>query len=166
MRLTWICVVKNYWLPGMENLNQDNSLSGGKNNAYFVANECVNTQLRTGYMENAKFDMTLCKRPYPHASWQPRREPGLPYAAAGDLHPSQSGRWYREQNISSVQLTGDFLLKYDRELGANFHFTGNFGGNIINQNYRRQAQTADKLKQAAVYSLANSLGEIKVDNYG
>lgn len=31
--------VKNYWLPGMENLKQDNSLSGGKNNAYFVANE-------------------------------------------------------------------------------------------------------------------------------
>ena len=27
--------VKNYWLPGMENLKQDNSLSGGKNNAYF-----------------------------------------------------------------------------------------------------------------------------------
>ena len=53
--------VKNYWLPGMENLKQDNSLSGGKNNAYFVANECVNTQLRNRVYGNAKFDMTLCK---------------------------------------------------------------------------------------------------------
>lgn len=158
--------VKNYWLPGMENLKQDNSLSGGKNNAYFVANECVNTQLRNRVYGNAKFDMTLCK--------------GLTLMLRGGLDMNLDFRtqqqatstqanpdgWYREQNISSVQITGDFLLKYDRELGADFHFTGNFGGNIINQNYRRQAQTADKLKQAAVYSLANSLGEIKVDNYG
>lgn len=157
---------KNYWLAGQENIAQDTSLSGGKNNAYFIANECTNDQLKNRFYGNAKFDITLCK--------------GLTLMLRGALDMSVDYRtqrqatstqanpdgWYREQNISSVQLTGDFMLKYDRELGADFHFTGNFGGNILNQNYRRQSQTADKLKQAGIYSLANSLGEIKVDNYG
>lgn len=157
---------KNYWLAGQENIAQDTSLSGGKNNAYFIANECTNDQLKNRFYGNAKFDITLCK--------------GLTLMLRGALDMSVDFRtqrqatstqanpdgWYREQNISSVQLTGDFILKYDRELGADFHFTGNFGGNILNQNYKRQSQTADKLKQAGIYSLANSLGEIKVDNYG
>ncbi len=157
---------KNYWLAGQENIAQDTSLSGGKNNAYFIANECTNDQLRNRFYGNSKFDITICK--------------GLTLMLRGGLDMNIDFRtqrqatstqanpdgWYREQNISSVQFTGDFLLKYDRELGADFHFTGNFGGNIINQNYRRQSQTADKLKQDGVYSLANSLGEIKVDNYG
>lgn len=157
---------KNYWLAGQENIAQDTSLSGGKNNAYFIANECTNDQLKNRFYGNAKFDITLCK--------------GLTLMLRGALDMSGDFRtqrqatstqanpdgWYREQNISSVQLTGDFILKYDRELGADFHFTGNFGGNILNQNYKRQSQTADKLKQAGIYSLANSLGEIKVDNYG
>lgn len=157
--------VKNYWLDGKENISQDSSLSGGKNNAYFVANECTNDQLKNRVYGNAKFDFTLCK--------------GLTLMLRGGLDMTDDFRtqrqatstqanpagWYREQNISSVQLTGDFLLKYDTELGADFHFTGNVGGNILSQTYRRQNQTADKLKQAGVYSLANSLGEVKVDNY-
>lgn len=157
---------RNYWLAGQEGIAQDTSLSGGKNNAYFIANECTNDQLRNRFYGNAKFDMNLCK--------------GLTLMIRGGLDMNVDFRtqrqatstqanpdgWYREQNISTVQFTGDFLLKYERDLGADFHLAGNFGGNIINQSYRRQSQTADKLKQPSVYSLANSLGEIKVDNYG
>lgn len=157
---------KNYWLAGQEGIAQDTNLSGGKNNAYFIANECTNDQLKNRVYGNTKFDITFCK--------------GLTLMLRGGLDMSNDFRtqrqatstqanpdgWYREQNITSMQFTGDFLLKYDTELGADFHFTGNVGGNILSQNYRRQFQTADKLKQPGVYSLANSIGEIKVDNYG
>lgn len=155
-----------YWLEGQENIQQDTSLSGGKNNAYFLANECINTQARDRVYGNVKFDITLYK--------------GLTLMLRGGIDTNKDFRtqrqatstqanpdgWYREQNISSMQYTGDFLLKYDRRLGTEFNITANLGGSILNQTYRRQAQTADKLKQAGVYTLANSLGEIKVDNYG
>lgn len=157
---------KNYWLAGKENLQQDTSLSGGKNNAYFVSNECVNTQNRNRVYGNVKFDINIYK--------------GLTLMLRGGLDMTMDFRtqrqatstqanpdgWYREQNISSMQFTGDFLLKYEHDFGKDIHFAANFGGSILNQNYRHQSQTADKLKQPGVYSLANSLGEIKVDNSG
>lgn len=40
---------------------------------------------------------------------------------------------YREGNVSSLQLSTDFLLKYDRKLGAGFDMKLNFGGSIINR---------------------------------
>ena len=158
--------VKHYWLDGQEGVQQDTSLSGGKNNAYFLANECVNTQARDRVYGNVKFTFDLYK--------------GLTLMVRGGVDMNKDFRtqrqatstqankegWYREQNISSMQYSGEFLLKYDRKIGADFNITANFGGSILNRNYRRHAQTADKLKQAGIYSLANSLGEIKVDNYG
>lgn len=163
VNMSW---VRNYWLDGQENVQQDTSLSGGKNNAYFLANECVNTQARDRIYGNVKFDITLYK--------------GLTLMLRGGVDMNKDFRtqrqatstqanpdgWYREQNISSMQYSGEFLLKYDRKIGADFNITANFGGSILNRNYRRHAQTADKLKQAGLYTLANSLGEVKVDNYG
>ncbi len=157
--------VKNYWLNGQEGLAQDSSLSGGKNNGYFLANECVNTQDRNRVYGNMKFDFNLYKGLTlmvrsgidTNADFRTQRN-----ATSTQANPEG---WYREQNIGSVQITGDFLLKYDTKLGADFNLVANVGGSILNQSYRRHSQLADKLKQPAVYTLSNSLGEIKVDNY-
>lgn len=157
---------QNYWLEGQENLAQDTSLSGGKNNAYFLANECLNTMARDRVYGNVKFDITLMS--------------GLTLMLRGGIDSNIDFRtqrqatstqanpdgFYREQNINSMQYTGDFLLKYDRRLGTDFNITANLGGSLLNQNYRSHTQTADKLKQPGVYTLVNSLGEIKTDNYG
>ncbi len=157
--------VKNYWLDGQEGQAQDASLSGGKNNGYFLANECVNTQNRNRVYGNLKFDFNIYK--------------GLTLMVRAGIDTNQDFRtqrnatstqanpegWYREQSIGSVQFTGDFLLKYDTKIGNDFNLVANLGGSILNQSYRRNSQIADKLKLPAVYSLSNSLGEIKVDNY-
>ncbi len=158
--------VKNYWLAGQEDEAQDSTLSGGKNNAYFLANECVNTQDRHRLYGNVKFDFNLYK--------------GLTLMVRGGVDTNTDFRtqrqatstqankegWYREQNIANVQYTGEFLLKYEHRFGSDFNLTGNFGGSIMNRSYRRHTQTADKLNLPGIYSLANSLGEVKVDNYG
>ena len=72
---------------------------------------------------------------------------------------------YREGNVSSLQLSTDFLLKYDRKLGAGFDMKLNFGGSIINRMFRETTQTAEQLKQPGVYSLANSVERVKPNNY-
>ncbi len=157
---------ENYWLDGKENLAQDATLSGGKNNAYFSAYQCVNTQMRNRIYGNIKFDLDLYKGLTlmlragidNNSEFRTQR-----HASSTQANPEG---WYREQNIGNTQYSGDFLLKYDRRLGSDFRITANFGGSILNQSYRKNSQIADKLKQPGVYTLANSLGDVKVDNYG
>lgn len=154
----------HYWKDEFNKL-QDSSLSGGKNNAYFLANECINNQLRNRIYGNLKFDATLA--------------PGLTLMLRGGIDTNSDFRtqrqatstqarpngWYREQNINSAQYTADFLLKYNKKFGSDFEFTGNLGGSLLYRQYRRSAQVASTLVLPGIYSLANTASEIKTENY-
>lgn len=78
---------------------------------------------------------------------------------------SQKYGMYGETELTSLQLSTDFLLKYDRKLGAGFNITANLGGSIINRSFVQTDKTAEQLKQPGVYSLANSVNRIKTNNY-
>lgn len=154
----------NYWKDEI-NCKQDATLSGGKNNAYFLAYECINNQNRDRVYGNIKFDATLYK--------------GLTLMIRAGLDNNTDFRtqrqatstqarpdgWYREQNIYSRQYTADFLLKYNQKFGSEFELTANFGGSLLYRQYRRHSQTANTLVLPGIYSLANSAAEIKVENY-
>ena len=152
---------KNYWAGPNK---QDSSLSGGKNNPYFLAYECINNQNRDRVYGNVKFDAEI----YKDLTLMIRG--GLDYIAdfrtqrqATSTQAKPLG-YYREQNIYSKQYYGDFLLKYNHRWN-DFEFTGNVGGSIIARQYRRHAQAASTLNIPGVYSLANSSYELKTENY-
>ncbi len=157
---------ENYWLPGQEGIAQDATLSGGKNNAYFIANEAVNTQSRDRIYGNVKFNFDIYK--------------GLTLMVRGGLDTIFDFRtqrtptstqadplgYYREQLVRSMQLNGEFLFRYTYDFKPqNINITANFGGSIINQKYQKHQQWADNLKNPGVYTLANSLSQTKTDNY-
>ena len=156
---------RQYWYPGQEGIQQDSDLSGGKNNPYFVAYEQINTLDRDRMYGNTALNLHLYK--------------GLDLMLRGGLdfsrdlrtvrHPkssySQKYGMYSEQELTSLQLSTDFLLKYDRKLGAGFNITANLGGSIINRSFVQTDKTAEQLKQPGVYSLANSVNRIKTNNY-
>ncbi len=156
--------VSNYWLHGQEGLQQDTSLSGGKNNAYFIANECLNTQNRDRVYGNAKLDFTLYK--------------GLTLMVRGGLDSNYDFRtqqtatstqadpngFYREQVIRSMQYSGEFLLRYTHDFAHDINLTANFGGSIVNRSYERHQQWADNLKNPSVYTLANAASLVKTSN--
>ena len=156
---------KQYWLPGQEHVQQDAGLSGGKNNPYFTAYEQLNTLDRDRAYGNTALNLHLYK--------------GLDLMIRGGMdfsrdlrtsrHPKSSYSYkygmYNETELSSLQLSGDFLLKYDRKLGAGFNLTANLGGSIINRSFVQTIMTAEQLKQPGIYSLANSVNRIKTDNY-
>lgn len=152
---------KNYWL---EPNKQDTSLSGGKNNPYFLANECISDQDRDRVYGNVKFDIDIAKNLSlmirggldDIADFRTQRQ-----ATSTQARP---GGYYREQNIYSKQYSGDMLLKYHNRWGE-FDFTGNLGGSMLYKQYRRHAQTAGNLNIPGVYSLVNSTYELKTDNY-
>ena len=156
--------VKNYWQAGQEGISQDAKLSGGKNNAYFVANECVNSQDRYRFYGNARLDFKLYK--------------GLTLMVRGgfdtnnDFRVSRQAKstqkrkqgWMREQSIENLQYTGDFLLRYQKRLPQDLHLTASFGGSMNYRQYASRSQMADNLIEPGVYSLINTSTELLVSN--
>ncbi|MBP5397213.1 MAG: SusC/RagA family TonB-linked outer membrane protein [Bacteroidales bacterium] len=158
---------QDYWIDpnAKEAVGQNSTLSGSKNNAYFLAYECINNQLKDRVYGNVSFKADIVK--------------GLDLTIRGGLDISNDFRtqrqatstqakplgWYREQNITNKQYTGDFLLKYNTKFAGDFEFTGNFGGSILYREYGRHNQTATSLMIPGVYSLANAAYEPKTLNY-
>ena len=146
--------VKDYWLD-KDNYKQDAVLTT-KNNAYFVAYECVGTQNRDRMYGNFAMKADILK--------------GLDLTVRGGLDITSDFRtqrqgtdsktkplgWYREQDVDSKQYSGDFLLKYNTRFADEFEFTGNVGGSIIYRSYSNHTQTATAVKIPGIYSLANT----------
>ena len=150
--------VSNYWKDEAA-VKQDASLSGGKNNAYFVANECINNQKRDRVYGNVTMKADIVK--------------GLDLTVRGGLDITSDFRtqtqatstqakpngWYREQDIDSKQFSGDFLLKYNKRFEHDIELNANLGGSIIFRSYSNHSQTASALKIPGVYSLVNTAYE-------
>ena len=155
---------KNYWQEGREGISQNAKLTGGKNNAYFVANECINSQNKYRVYGNVKLDFKLYK--------------GLTLMVRAGLDSSNDFRvsrqakstqkrpqgWMREQSINSLQYTGDFLFRYQKRLPQDLHLTASLGGSINYRQYGLHAQSADNLIQPGVYSLVNTTAELLTSN--
>ena len=153
----------NYWKDPAA-YQQDASLTGGKNNAYFLANECINDQMRDRMYGSVAFNADILK--------------GLTLTVRGGLDITSEFRtqrqatstqakpegWYREQAVTSKQYSGDFLFKYNTNFGSDFDFTGNFGGSLLWRSYSNHTQVASTLKIPGVYSLVNASYEPKTSN--
>ncbi|MBO4447525.1 MAG: SusC/RagA family TonB-linked outer membrane protein [Bacteroidales bacterium] len=154
---------KNYWKDEKNSL-QDASLTGGKNNAYFLAYQGISNQKRDRVYGNVVFNADLAK--------------GLTLMVRGGLdiigdfrtqrvptsaqtNPKGS---YNEQTINTKQYTGDFLLKYNTRFGSDFEFTGNLGGSILWRSSSTHTQNASTLNIPGVYSLINTAYEPKTSN--
>ena len=154
----------NYWKRGYEGKQQDMTLSGNRNNVYFVCNESVNTQDRYRLYGNVKLDFDLYK--------------GLTLMLRGGLDVSDDFRsqrsatstksrpdgYYREQDISTAQYSGEFLLRYARRFKHDLRLAASFGGNILYRKYDAHTQTADFLVIPGLYTLTNSASAIKATN--
>ncbi|MBR0240851.1 MAG: SusC/RagA family TonB-linked outer membrane protein [Bacteroidales bacterium] len=152
-----------YW-KDEKAFTQDASLSSGKNNAYFIANQCINNQIRDRVYGNVTMKADIMK--------------GLDLTVRGGLDITSDFRtqrqaystqakpngWYREQDIDSKQFSGDFLLKYNTKLPYELDFTGNVGGSVIYRTYSNHTQTASAMKIPGVYSLVNTAYEPLTSN--
>lgn len=154
-----------YWQHGKEGIQQESTLSGGKNNIYFLSEECVNSQQRHRVYGNVKLDADLFK--------------GMTLMVRGGLDMAMDHRcqqqgtstqahkegWYRELNIGSRQFTGEFLFTYKHNFKHDIDLSANFGGSILHKEYEKHTQTADNLKIPSTYTLANSIEKLTIANF-
>ena len=154
----------SYYWKDENSFTQDASLSGGKNNAYFIANQAISDQIRDRVYGNVTMKADIMK--------------GLDLTVRGGLDITSDFRtqrqpystqakpngWYREQDIDSKQFSADFLLKYNTKLPAELDLTGNIGGSVIYRTYSNHTQTASAMKIPGVYSLVNTAYEPLTSN--
>jgi len=63
---------------------------------------------------------------------------------------------YQVNNYFRQETNADFLLSARKDITDDFTISGNFGGNLMNQKYRRHQSAVKKLVVPYIYSLSNA----------
>ena len=153
--LNWI---KNYWVNGQEFKQIKYPYSSFPENPYAIVNEFINRTNRNNYTGNAQVNYAFNKQ----LSLTVRasmdmvdefRAQERPYDAGSRL-PQGS---YRQQNIYSHEVSGDFLLRYNTSINKDLKLMATAGGSMLKNKYQRKDLRADGLLVPNIYRLDNNL---------
>ena len=154
-------MLKNYWVDGQEDRRIFYPYSTFPENPYAVAYEFINKSNRhviTGNVQanyNFTKELSLMLRTSMDLSYEQRAQE-RPYDAGSKFRNGS----YRTQNIFSQEVSSDFLLKYAKEVNADFDFSVSAGGSMLKNNYNRDEVRADSLIYPSIYSMSNAAGPL------
>ncbi|WP_295118976.1 SusC/RagA family TonB-linked outer membrane protein [uncultured Chitinophaga sp.] len=154
--LNWL---KNYWALGKVGREIEFPFSSFPENPYAVAYEFQNKSNRNSVTGNATATYSFTKE----LSLQLRASSDLSFERRAQERPFDAGSKfrlgsYRTQNIYSQEVTGDFLLKYNKKINKDFDVSGTLGGSTMRNFYNRDEVRADSLIVPGVYSMTNAAG--------
>lgn len=151
--LNWL---KNYWVNGQENRELKDIFTASPENPYAISHEFINGSNRNGVTGNAQLTYSFTKElslqlraTIDHT--KERRFQERPWTAA--RFPTGS---YRVQNMATNEVTGDFLLKYDKPLNKDFRITATAGGSMLKNRYHKKEKRADALTEPNLYIFENA----------
>ena len=153
--LNWL---KDYWLPGKENIAQSYPFSSFPDNPYLITNEMLNKSNRNDVLGNIQAtysftkEFSLMVRTALTSSYDQRSQQ-RPY----DTEKFRKGM-FRTQNIYSQEINNDFLLSYNKKISKDFSASLSAGGSMLTNSYNRDELRADSLLYPGVYTLANKAG--------
>ncbi|SKA41822.1 TonB-linked outer membrane protein, SusC/RagA family [Chitinophaga eiseniae] len=150
-----IHALRNYWVPGKEDLQQYNPYSSD-DNPYLIAYEETNSYNRNRITGNVQVQLDLRK----DLSLMLRT--GLDYYS---LSEDQKRPFSAKRNPKGAFVLGnsqfreqnsDFLLTYKPELKNNFKLSVAVGGNRMDQQQQSNQQSAGSLTLPGIYNLSNA----------
>lgn len=159
---------KDEYFQGRYNAQNYNNTDGSHGNSLVYPSDASYNPYRTAYEELNSVDRN---RVYGNVSLNVKLLKGLTLdlRSALDLTddwrtqkkpfytPNHTSGFYREQSMRTLRWNHDFLLRYtnnawvDERLG----FSAAFGGNSLEQKYRRNDVTLTKLQMDGVYNITN-----------
>lgn len=154
---------KQYWEPGLENVQQKNPFNSGPDNIYLQSYEMLNKIEKHGVIGNISatyefspmFDVTL------------RSGLSLANEERSQQRPYSMTRYpkgmYRQQNIFNYESNTDILLSYRGSFAGKFNYAVNAGANAMYQYYNFNGMYADQLAMPGVYMISNSLDQAVAD---
>lgn len=153
---------KDYWVTGKEFRQFVNITTTNPESPYAISEQYLNTQRRNGIIGNVQANYKFSKEfslmvrgtidQYYDTRTQLR-----PYDAAGSKFAQGS---FRVQHIKAHEISGDFMLKYDKHISKDFSLTASVGGSMLSNEYNKKEQRADGLVIPNEYSLDNAANPI------
>ncbi|WCT10167.1 SusC/RagA family TonB-linked outer membrane protein [Mucilaginibacter jinjuensis] len=155
--VSWL---KDYWLPGQENIKQSYPFSSYPDNPYLIAEQMPNKLNRNGLTGNIQATYNFTK----DLSLMVRTALDFTYDQRSEQRPYDTEKFtkgmYRTQNIFSQEVTSDFLLRYHKTIKKDFDLTVTGGGSMLKNNYNKSELRADSLLYPGIFTLANSAGVV------
>ncbi|WP_160713164.1 SusC/RagA family TonB-linked outer membrane protein [Chitinophaga solisilvae] len=145
-----------YWLPGKEGVEQNHPFSSLIDNPYLIVNEMINASNRHNLTGNVMAKYKILD----NLELMVRGGLDFGYEFRNQRRPKNTQKFkdgmYRQQTVMNYENNNDFLLRYNKNIGADFNIVASVGGNVRNQRRYYTNQRADKLAAVGVYNLANS----------
>lgn len=155
--ISWL---RDYWVPGKENITQKTPLTSGPDNPYLISYEMLNKQNRNSLTGNiaATYDITK------DLSLMIRTSMDLANDARSQQRPFDTDKFrkgmYRTQDIVSREINSDFLLRYKKQITSDVDVTASVGGAALRNYYNFNQVRADSLLFPGVFTFANSAGPL------
>jgi TonB-linked SusC/RagA family outer membrane protein len=151
--INWL---KNYWVIGKEDQELKDVFTTAPENPYAVSYEFINGSRRNGITGNVQLTYNFTNE--------------LSLMVRGTMDHTNEDRWqhrpwtayrlptgsYRTQDILSQEITGDFMLKYDKKINEDFRLTTSVGGSRLKNHYYKGEKRADGLIEPNVYNFDNA----------
>jgi TonB-linked SusC/RagA family outer membrane protein len=160
--INWL---KDYWLPGRENVAQSYPFSSFPDNPYLITHEMLNKSNRHGLTGNIQATYNFTKE----LSVQVRTSMDFAYENRTQQRPYDTEKFrkgmYRTQGIFSNEVTSDFLIRYDKTVNRDIKASISAGGSSLKNSYIKDELRADSLLYPGVYTLANKAGVLEALPY-
>jgi TonB-linked SusC/RagA family outer membrane protein len=162
--------MENYWMPGLEGVQQQFAEYGRANNPYFLAYEWTREHNKTDIHGFLKVDYEIM--PGLNASlrsqvttWDYFRDEKVPYSANKYGREQEKAGDYEEDRRNMFENNTDLLLTYNTNIGSFLRISALAGGNIRTFKYSSNWGTTDYLVVPGVYNFSNSLNPVRIYNY-
>jgi TonB-linked SusC/RagA family outer membrane protein len=154
--------LSNYWMPGLEGVQQYNYNYNYHDNPYFTTYENTNGQDKDRIFGNLS------------ATYKFTKELSLMVRTGNDLYNDLRDRrralstqrfplgMYREDAVYFQERNTDFLLSYNKNVNDDWAFGLSIGGNQMSQNNRFQSTVAPQLLIPGIYNFSNSAVQLQV----
>jgi TonB-linked SusC/RagA family outer membrane protein len=148
--------LRNYWMPGMEGIQQFSHVPGKQDNPYLVAYEATNAFVRDRLSGNVQLNIDITKElslmlrtGLDHYSEM--RETKRPFSIKGN---AEGG--YGMENSIFNEMNSDFLLAYKKTVSDDWSFSLSAGGNRMDRTSSSNANFADALIVSGLYNMSNA----------
>jgi TonB-linked SusC/RagA family outer membrane protein len=148
--------LRDYWTPGLEDIQQSSPVPGGNNNPYFVLYENLNGYNRDRLTGNIQFNWDI------NSSLSIMGRSGIDYygetresrSAFSSVHfpkgaYSLSSSFFKEQNT-------DFLITYKNDLSENWSVSVSAGANRMDRSGNTGTLATNRLVNPGIYSISNA----------
>ncbi|WP_228527898.1 SusC/RagA family TonB-linked outer membrane protein [Pararhodonellum marinum] len=154
---------RDYWMPGLEQIEQKNPFNPGPDNVYLQAYEMINTIDKHGVIGSVSATYDFSDKV------QLMLRSGLDLANEDRMQrrPFSMSKFprgiMRQQAIFNYEINSDFLLTYKERFGSDFNFIVAAGANRMYNYNNFNGVYADQLAMPGLYMISNSLDQPVAD---